>query len=195
MLFLRLNGVMLLGCKWTSSSIYSAIIKPYSYLPRTTAINNDKRNRKMRNTSRNLLLLSLIFLTNSGYAANHKVQMLNSGAEGYMVFEPALLTVDPGDSVTFVATDLSHNSESVEGMIPEGAVPWSGKMSEDITVIFDKAGVYVYQCTPHAMMAMVGVINVGDAKENLNSVKAAAVVKKTAFVTNKDRLDKYLLSL
>ena len=149
----------------------------------------------MKNTARNLLLLIRTFLANSGYAANHKVQMLNSGLEGYMVFEPALLTVDPGDSVTFVATDLSHNSASVEGMIPEGAVPWSGKMSEDVTVTFDKNGIYVYQCTPHAMMAMVGVINVGDAKENLKSVKAAAVVIKSAFVTNKDRLDKYLLSL
>ena len=121
--------------------------------------------------------------------------MLNSGSEGYMVFEPALLTVKRGDSVTFVATDLSHNSASIEGMIPQGAVPWSGKMSEDVTVIFDKEGVYVYHCTPHAMMAMVGVINVGDTKANLKSVKAAAVLKKAAFVTNKERLDKYLLSL
>ena len=149
----------------------------------------------MRNTAKKLLLLGLIFTTSFGYAAQHKVQMLNSGLEGYMVFEPALLTVELGDSVTFVATDLSHNSASIKGMIPEGAVPWSGKMSEDVTVIFDKDGVYVYQCTPHAMMAMVGVINVGDTKSNLKSVKAAAILKKSAFVTNKDRLDKYLLSL
>ncbi len=149
----------------------------------------------MKNTSRNFLLLVLTVLANTGYAANHKVQMLNSGVEGYMVFEPASLTVDPGDSVTFVATDLSHNSASIEGMIPEGAVPWSGKMSEDVTVTFDKTGIYVYQCTPHAMMAMVGVINVGDTKENLTSIKAAALLKKTSFVTNKERLDNYLLSL
>ena len=149
----------------------------------------------MKNTSRNFLLLVLTVLANTGYAANHKVQMLNSGVEGYMVFEPASLTVDPGDSVTFVATDLSHNSASIEGMIPEGAVPWSWKMSEDVTVTFDKTGIYVYQCTPHAMMAMVGVINVGDTKENLTSIKAAALVKKTSFVTNKERLDNYLLSL
>jgi pseudoazurin len=149
----------------------------------------------MKNVPKTLLLIFSILLTNFGYAAQHKVQMLNSGAEGYMVFEPSLLTVEPGDSVTFVATDLSHNSASVEGMIPEGVAPWSGKISEDITVTFDKTGIYVYQCTPHAMMAMVGVINVGNTQENLRSVKAAAVVKKAAFVTNKDRLDNYLLSL
>ena len=149
----------------------------------------------MKSTSRNLLLAALMFAANAGYAANHEVRMLNSGLDGYMVFEPALLTVDPGDKVTFVATDLSHNSASVEGMIPEGAVPWSGKMSEDVTITFDKTGIYVYQCTPHAMMAMVGVINVGNTKENLRAIKAAALVKKAFFVTNKERLDNYLKSL
>jgi pseudoazurin len=99
----------------------------------------------MRNTPRKLLLLALVFLVNPGYAAQYEVQMLNSGSEGYMVFEPALLTVKRGDSVTFVATDLSHNSASIKGMIPEGAVPWSGKMNEDVTVVFDNEGVYVYQ--------------------------------------------------
>ena len=149
----------------------------------------------MRNTLKNLIPLAFVVFTNAGYAVQHKVQMLNSGAEGYMVFEPAVLAVEPGDSVTFVATDLSHNSASVEGMIPEGAAAWSGKMSEDVTVTFDKTGVYVYQCTPHAMMAMVGVINVGSTKENLKAVKAATVIKKASFLTNKERLDNYLLSL
>ena len=149
----------------------------------------------MRNTSRNIIFLAIIFMSSTGFASKHEVKMLNSGAEGYMVFEPALLNVELGDSVTFVATDLSHNSVSVEGMIPEGAVPWRGNMSENVTVTFNKEGVYVYQCTPHAMMAMVGVINVGDTKDNLNTVKSEAVVKKASFVTNKNRLDNYLLSL
>ena len=109
-----------------------------------------------------------------------------------MVFEPAVLKIELGDSVTFVATDLAHNSASIEGMIPDGAVRWSGKLSEDVTVTFDKTGVYVYECTPHAMMAMVGVINVGNSRENLQSVKVAAADKKSAFVANKDRLDIYL---
>ena len=146
----------------------------------------------MGNISIKTSLLALIFLANVAYSSEHKVEMLNSGTEGYMVFEPAVLTIELGDSVTFVATDLAHNSASIEGMIPDGGTQWSGELSEDITVTFDKAGVYVYQCTPHAMMAMVGVINVGDSKKNLESVKAAAAVKKNAFVTNKERLDIYL---
>ena len=65
-------------------------------------------------------------------------------------------------------------------------------LSKDIAVTFEKPGVYVYQCTPHAMMAMVGVINVGQGAENLAAVKAAAAGKKESFVTNQDRLDNYL---
>jgi pseudoazurin len=159
---------------------------------KTSMRKTSMRKTSMRKTSINILLLALLFLTELAYSAEHKVQMLNSGAEGYMVFEPSVLTIEPGDSVTFVATDPAHNSASIEGMIPNGAAQWSGKLSEDVTVTFDKAGVYVYQCTPHAMMAMVGVINVGNSKENLKIVKAAAAVKKNSFVTNKERLDIYL---
>ena len=140
-------------------------------------------------------LLATFLLTGSIYAAEHQVKMLNSGANGYMVFEPAVLSVHLGDTVTFVATDMAHNSASVAGMIPEGASPWYGEISSDITVPFDQAGVYVYQCTPHAMMAMVGVINVGEGKVNLAAIKTAAKKKSTGFVANKERLDSYLAQL
>ena len=45
------------------------------------------------------------------------------------------------------------------------------------------------------MMAMVGLIRVGNNVDNLESVKAAAKIKKSSFVMNKDRLDSYINSL
>jgi len=42
-------------------------------------------------------------------------------------------------------------------MMPEDAEGWKGGMGQDVTVTFDQDGVYVYQRTPHLMMAMVGV--------------------------------------
>jgi len=142
-----------------------------------------------------VIMLATLLLPGSIYAAEHQVKMLNSGADGYMVFEPAVLSVQMGDTVTFVATDMAHNSASIAGMIPEGASPWYGENSTDIAVTFDQAGVYVYQCTPHAMMAMVGVINVGEGKGNLAAIKTAAEKKSTGFVANKERLDNYLAQL
>ena len=124
----------------------------------------------------------------------HEVKMLNSGADGIMVFEPAVIKISKGDTVNFVATDMSHNSASLDGMIPAGADSWNGALSQDISITFTEEGVYVYQCTPHAMMAMVGVIQVGEAF-NLDAVKAEASQKKSIFVSNTDRLDEYLSQL
>ena len=82
-------------------------------------------------------------------AKDHQVKMLNNGARGAMVFEPALVKVAPGDTVTFVATDKGHNAEIISGMIPAGAAPFKGKMNQNLTVRFSKPGVYGYKCLPH----------------------------------------------
>lgn len=146
----------------------------------------------MKKSLSTLLAMSISLIAGLANAADYEVKMLNSGSEGFMVFEPAVLSVEVGDTVNFVATDMAHNSASIPGMIPDGAAAWDGELSKDISVTFEKPGVYAYQCTPHAMMAMVGVINVGQGAENLTAVKAAAASKKTSFVTNQDRLDNYL---
>ena len=128
-------------------------------------------------------------------AENYEIKMLNQGSEGYMVFEPAVLKIKKGDTVTFKATDAAHNSASIKGMIPSGAKEWNGKLSQDISVTFNVEGVYGYQCTPHMMMAMVGIIEVGENQGNLESIKTAAQKIKSAFVMNQERLDEYLSQL
>ena len=144
---------------------------------------------------KNLLIPLILTFNLFTYAENYEVKMLNQGSEGYMVFEPSVLKIKKGDSVTFVPTDAAHNSASIEGMIPSGASKWNGKLSQNITVTFDVEGLYGYQCTPHAMMAMVGMIQVGENKSNLESVKADAQKIKTTFVMNQGRLDNYLSQL
>ena len=142
------------------------------------------------------LLFTLILTINfSIHSAEHTVKMLNQGTEGYMVFEPAVLNVAVGDSVTFESTDAAHNSASLPGMIPENAVSWNGQLSRDITVTLTQPGIYAYQCTPHSMMAMVGVIQVGDDVSNLETVKTKAQMVKSSFVMNQTRLDDYLAEL
>ena len=100
-------------------------------------------------------------------AADHVVKMLNKGKTGVMVFEPAMVKVAPGDTVTFVPTDKSHNAESINGMLPPGTTPFKGKMNAPITVTFAKPGVYGYKCLPHYGMGMVGVVVVGNPNTNL----------------------------
>ena len=135
--------------------------------------------------------LFLTLFTLSSFSEDHVVKMLNAGKEGMMVFEPAVLSIKKGDTVKFVATDVAHNSSSVEGMIPEGAEPWVGAMNQDIEVTLTEEGVYVYQCTPHNMMAMIGVIKV-ESSSNLDSIRAKAESYKKTFLMNQERLDDYL---
>ena len=126
--------------------------------------------------------------------SEHVVKMLNSGDGGQMIFEPAVIKVSVGDTIHFKATDMSHNSASVQGMVPNGASAWAGSMNQDVSVTLDTEGVYVYQCDPHAMMAMIGVIQVGDAV-NMNEIKQASENYRATFVMNADRIDNYLNQL
>ena len=104
--------------------------------------------------------------------------MLNKGADGKaMVFEPALTQVAVGDTVTFIPTDKGHNAESVKGMLPEGATEFKGKISQEITVKFDVAGVYGVKCLPHFGMGMVAVVVAGEPT-NLDAVKAVSAPPK-----------------
>lgn len=106
-------------------------------------------------------------------AADYQVKMLNKGAKGMMVFEPDLVKVQPGDTVTFVATDAGHDAMSVPGMLPDGAQPFEGQIGKDLTVTFTQPGVYGVKCKPHYVMGMVGVVVVGDPAPNLEAAKAA----------------------
>lgn len=106
-------------------------------------------------------VIAIALASGGAQAADHQVQMLNKGERGAMVFQPDFITAAPGDTVTFLPTDKSHDAESVKGMLPAGAEPFKGKMSEKITVTVDAEGVYGVKCTPHYGMGMVALIIVG----------------------------------
>ena len=116
--------------------------------------------------------VAVLAFTGGAAAEEHVVEMLNKGEKGAMVFQPNLVHAAPGDTVKFVPTDKSHNAESIKGMIPEGAESFKSKMNEEITVTFDKDGVYGVKCAPHYGMGMVALIVVG---QPVNADEAKAV--------------------
>ena len=125
-----------------------------------------------------------IALASPAAAADHVVTMLNNGKAGAMVFEPALVKVRPGDTITFVPTDKSHNAESISTMMPAGAAPFKGKMNQPMKVTFSKPGLYGYKCLPHYGMGMVGVVVVGDASSNLAAAQKVSHPGKAKQVFN-----------
>ena len=117
-------------------------------------------------------IAAIALTTIPAMAANFDVQLRNKGAAGAMVFEPSLVKVAVGDTVTFKPTDKGHNVESIKGMIPEGAEEIKGKAGVELVVTFTVPGAYGLKCMPHYAMGMVGLVVVGDAPANLVAVKA-----------------------
>ena len=109
--------------------------------------------------SRLTIMLTSLFLSMtlaaSAYAAD--IQM---GSGGNLVFEPNEVTVNAGDTVTFVNGDLPpHNIVFLDH--PELSHPDLAFMSgEKFPVTFTEAGNYEFQCEPHAGAGMKGVIHV-----------------------------------
>jgi pseudoazurin len=117
--------------------------------------------------------VAALALAGTAGAAEVEVKMLDKGTEGMMVFEPALVRIEPGDTVKFVATQKGHNAESIKGMLPPDAAPFVGKVNQDIAVTFDKPGVYGVKCLPHYGMGMVALVVVG-TPANQDEAKAVA---------------------
>lgn len=110
--------------------------------------------------------------------AEIEIKMLNKGSDGQaMVFEPAAVKVQPGDTIKFVPTDKGHDVISMTGLVPEGVAEIKGKIGQEVSFKADKAGAYVFKCTPHYGMGMVALIVVGDAPANLAAVKDAKMPK------------------
>ncbi len=134
----------------------------------------------------------LALLTSFVAAENFDVKMVNADASGQvMVFDPPFIKANVGDTVTFLPTDMLHNSQSVPGLIPSSANSWNGAMNEKITVELNAEGVYVYQCTPHIALGMIGVIQVGEAS-NIDDIKNSASSLESMIVMNKERVQQYL---
>ena len=113
---------------------------------------------------RTLMTSAALIITLGGAvsAETFEVKMLNKGEGGTMIFEPAGLRIAAGDTVKFLATTKGHNAEAVDGMIPEGAESFAGKINEEIEVTLTEPGFYGVKCKPHFAMGMVMVIAVGD---------------------------------
>lgn len=113
-------------------------------------------------------------------ATTHEVQMLNQHPEDKklkMVFYPRIVVAEPGDTISFVATDKGHNSQSIDGMAPEGAAGWKGKINNGVEVTLDKPGFYGFQCAPHSALGMVGLVIV-KGEGMMDNLEAAKAVKQ-----------------
>ena len=90
-------------------------------------------------------------------------------------FEPAELTVEVGDTVTWrnigsivhtATDDPSKANDPSNSVLPEGAEPWdSGNIAggEEWSHTFDTPGEYTYFCIPHELAGMVARLTVNES--------------------------------
>lgn len=130
----------------------------------------------MRFLSLAAVALSLV-AAQAATAAEVVVEMLNRDkvANVSNVFKPTFVKVNKGDTVKWVATNPGHNVAFVQGGVPAGVALFSSPFDKEVKFKFDKPGLYLYKCTPHVGLGMVGIVMVGNDKSNLAAVKAAYV--------------------
>ena len=124
----------------------------------------------------------LMVMATSAFAEDATVEMWNKDPDDKsrkMVFSQEIVAIEPGQSVTWLATDKGHNVELIDG--PDGVeLEGKSKISKDVTITFDQEGVYVYVCTPHASMGMIGIVVVGDlTQEAVDAIKDAKLKGKS----------------
>ena len=116
------------------------------------------------------LIAALFLFSNLASAADLTIDMLNKRDDGKrMVYSLEVAKVDAGQSIKWVAKDKGHNVEMIKG--PDGAtLPKKSKLNEDVTIKFDTPGIYLYKCTPHVGMGMIGLVVVGGDTSNKDAI-------------------------
>ena len=125
-----------------------------------------------------LFTVLFFMFTSSAYAVDMTIDMLNKNADGErMVYSTEVAKVAIGDTVTWLPASKGHNVHFISA--PDGIELVKSKMNKEFSFTFEKEGIYLYQCTPHKAMGMIGLVVVGENTDNLDSVKKTKVVGKT----------------
>ena len=122
-------------------------------------------------------VLSYFLISSFAYAENFTIEMLNKLGKEKMVYSEKVISIKINDEITWKSVDKGHNVEFI-GM-PKGVSKFKSKISKDAKFKFVKSGVYLYQCTPHKAMGMIGLVIVGDDKSNLDKIKKVKVYGKS----------------
>ena len=122
-------------------------------------------------------VLSYFLISSFAYAENFTIEMLNKLGKEKMVYSEKVISIKVNDEITWKSVDKGHNVEFI-GM-PKGVSKFKSKISKDAKFKFVKSGVYLYQCTPHKAMGMIGLVIVGDDKSNLDKIKKVKVYGKS----------------
>ncbi len=109
--------------------------------------------------SRLTIMLTALFLSMT-LAAQAYAAEIQMGYEGNLVFEPNELTINAGDTVTFVNNALPPHNIMVEDRPDLSRESLMFSPGETQEIVFADKGDFEFFCAPHAGAGMKGVIHV-----------------------------------
>ena len=124
-------------------------------------------------------LFFIFFISQSAYAADKTIEMLNKLGKEHMVYSKKIVNIEVGDTVFWKATTKGHNVEFIKGGTPEGVEKFKSKINKDTEYKFQIPGIYAYWCTPHKGMGMIGFVIVNNDKSNLEAIKKIKFMGKS----------------
>ena len=96
------------------------------------------------------------------------IEMLNKRGKEKMLYGQDVVKIDVGQTITWTPDSKGHNVQFVS--VPDGVEKVKSKLSKEFSYTFEQEGVYLYVCTPHASMGMIGMVIVGESDVNLDEV-------------------------
>tara|TARA_Y100000114_G_scaffold141899_1_gene148025 strand:+ start:583 stop:1017 length:435 start_codon:yes stop_codon:yes gene_type:complete len=123
-------------------------------------------------------VFAVVFVSSMAYSADMSIDMLNKLGKEKMVYSVDVAEIDAGDTITWLPATKGHNVQFIAG--PDGwDLPKKSKNNKEVAITFDTPGIYLYQCTPHASMGMIGLVVVGGDTSNIDAIAKAKVRGKS----------------
>ena len=117
-------------------------------------------------------MISLLLISNLVNAGTTQIEFTENDTYSLEVAQ-----INVGDTIEWLPKNKGHNVEFLAG--PDmNALPPKSKLNSLHSVIFELPGVYLYQCTPHGNMGMLGLVVVENDfhnLQNLNEIKFSRV--------------------
>ena len=112
-------------------------------------------------------LICLIFLSPSKVVLAETIQIEFTENDSYSI---EVARIEVGETIEWLPKNKGHNVEFLAGPKMD-LLPKRSKIDEVHSVVFKIPGVYLYGCTPHKNMGMLGLIIVGNDFHNIEKVK------------------------
>ena len=118
---------------------------------------------------KSILSMQAAMLVGTVLAKQAMAEVIQIEFTQFDTFSIEVANIGVGETVEWLPKNKGHNVEFLAG--PDMAeLPPKSNMNEFHSVRFEKQGIYLYGCTPHLDMGMLGLIVVGNGLHNVNEI-------------------------